>query len=279
MSRSKSGLESVLYRDAHNRCRYADTLCRIYSVKLLRPVVLRLTKRLEGGPFFSRTLRDILLRYHAVEVGPYSYGGCLVPGYLPRGSRVGNYSSVSSYMRVYRRNHPDNRISQHPFFYNRHLGLLSRDSIVDIEANPLNIGHDVWIGHQTVITPNCRVIGDGAIIGAGAVVSRDVEPFTVVAGNPARVLRKRFTEDVEIAVRASQWWQLPLSRLVRHLPAFLEPANLLSLSRLAADNPEAAELTEPSAASASAPNCFREDTLPAQWESPNTFVRRKDHET
>lgn len=271
------------YWDAHSRCKYSELLIRAYAWRPLRGRVLAWAKKLEGGQFFSQTLREILLRYHGVEVGRYSYGGCLVPGYLPRGTKVGNYSSVSSFMRVYRRNHPTDRLSQHPFFYNREMGLLKQDSIDSVQDNPLTIGHDVWIGHQTVITPRCRVIGDGSIVGAGSVVTRDVEPFTIVGGNPAKVIRRRFPEAVEAAVRESQWWLRPISELVLHGTALVMPVTPEAVREIAG----AASLET---AVAAGPGGFRgavavevlADEEPKGfgrlWSEPDVIARSRDRE-
>lgn len=267
-------------RDAASRCRFSGALMKAYRIGRLRRYVLRLAKELEGGEFFSLTLRDILLKYHRVEVGRYTYGGCLTPGYLPAGSRVGNYSSVSSYMRIYRRNHPTDRLSQHPLFFNKLVGMLKQDSIEAVEDNPLMIGHDVWIGHQTVITPNCRKIGDGAIVGAGSVVTRDVEPFSIVAGNPAKFIKKRFSEDVEEAIRKSEWWLQPISELAKYESAFLGPATAQSLEQLI-------KLGAPPEQPGGG-RWFRRRVVDVDagfgvgatklWEPPGEFARRQDEE-
>ncbi|MBX3352660.1 MAG: CatB-related O-acetyltransferase [Phycisphaeraceae bacterium] len=188
----------------------------MYGYERLRPLAVRLAIKREGGKFFSKTLRDFFRVHHGVEIGEYAYGGCFKPDYLPRGTVVGRYASVSSFMRVYRRNHPIDRLSQCPIFYHKKVGLVTSDSIDSVEDNPLRIGHDSWIGHEVVITASCKIIGDGAIVGAGAVVTKNVEPFTVVAGNPARVIRRRYPPDVERAVIESRWWERSVVELVKH---------------------------------------------------------------
>lgn len=207
--------------EARSRSRHSGLMLRMYRSPRFRGIATSLAIRMEGGRFFSKTLRDFFRVHHGVEIGPYSYGGCFKPGALPRGTVVGNYVSVSSFMRVFRRNHPFDRLSQHPFFYNNVVGLLTRDSINTNEENPLRIGHDTWTGHEVVILPGCREIGDGAIVGAGSVVTRDVEPFTIVAGNPAKVIKRRFSPEVERAVIESRWWE-------RTLPELLEDPDLFA---------------------------------------------------
>ncbi len=174
---------------------------------------------------FSATLRDILRERFGVEVGRYSYGPCLHPGFLPRGTRVGNYCSFAAGILIFRRNHPLDRLSQHPFFFNERCGILEAGAIPGDSANPLEVGHDVWIGARSVILPNCRSIGTGAVIGAGAVVTRDVPAFGVVGGNPARRIGERFTPEVEAAVVSSEWWLKPLPEVLEQLPVFLQSLN------------------------------------------------------
>lgn len=120
-------------------------------------------------------------------------------------------------------NHPTAFVSQHPLFYWAPAGLVEKDLLGSPECNPLVIGHDVWIGARVTILPGCRRIGNGAIIGAGAVVTRDVPAFTIVGGNPARPIRKRFPPEVEEVVAASEWWLEPLERIVQHLDLFAGP--------------------------------------------------------
>jgi acetyltransferase-like isoleucine patch superfamily enzyme len=79
-------------------------------------------------------------------------------------------------------------------------------------AHRTTIGNDVWIGSRVIIMSGLT-IADGAVIGAGAIVTRDVEPYAVVVGAPARVVRKRFADDVIAALLQLRWWQYDLSSL------------------------------------------------------------------
>lgn len=221
-------------REAHSRCLCSPLLFHAYHFRVFRPIVRALLNRLEGGRMFSQTLRDILERQYGVTVGMYSYGGALRPGHLPRGVSVGNYSSIADRLHVHRRNHPIERISQHPLFFNSGCGLLNVDNIDGGAENPLAIGHDVWIGSDVIILPHCSRIGDGAVVGAGSVVTHDVEPFTVVAGNPARFVRRRFSQEIEDLVVESEWWLRPIPDLIDCLPDFMDPASVDSVSRIKA---------------------------------------------
>jgi virginiamycin A acetyltransferase len=195
-------------------------LFECYALRPLRPVVRWVLDRIEGGTMFSATWRKIYIHYYGVRLGNFSYGPGLRAGVFGPGTKIGNFSSFAAGINVLRRNHPTNRVSQHPLFFNRRVGLVHEDTIDEIADNPLLIGSDVWIGLNVIICPGCSVIGDGAIVGAGAVVTRDVPAFSIVGGNPARLIRKRFSPDVEAVVAASKWWTQPLPEIVRNLDLF-----------------------------------------------------------
>lgn len=82
------------------------------------------------------------------------------------------------------------------------------------------VGNDVWFGYEAVVMPGVR-IGDGAIVAARSVVTADVEPYTIVGGNPARPLRRRFADDVVAELLAIRWWDWPIERVTRHLEAIV----------------------------------------------------------
>ena len=78
------------------------------------------------------------------------------------------------------------------------------------------IGHDVWLGMNAIVLPGAT-IGNGVIVGAGAVVGGAVPPYAVVAGNPARVVRRRFPRDQVAQLQALAWWDWPADHIARHL--------------------------------------------------------------
>lgn len=86
------------------------------------------------------------------------------------------------------------------------------------------IGNDVWIGYEAIIMAGVH-IGDGAIIAARAVVTKDVPPYTIVGGTPAKEIRKRFTADVIEQLLLLKWWNWPIDRIKQYLP-YLTKGNL-----------------------------------------------------
>ena len=190
---------------------------RLARHRPLRTRALRLALRLEGGEFFSITARRILAAHYGVEIGDYSYGPCFRPGSFPPGVRVGRYVSIAAGVRAFRRNHPLDRPSLHPAFYNPRLGLVEHDQL---EMRPLAIEHESWIGANAIITPGCDRIGIGAVVGAGAVVTRPVPDFAIVAGNPAKIVRFRFDEATREYLLGEKTWEASLEVNAKRLGFF-----------------------------------------------------------
>lgn len=186
----------------------------LYRWRQTRSLVWRLCARLEGHLMFSRTVRRILADYHGVDVGAYSYGDVLQPGVLPPGTKVGRYCSIGTGLIVRRRDHPLERNIMHPAFYSHHIGLVKYDTIPTNLDNPLRISHDVWIGDRVTILSGCKTIGNGAVLAAGSVVTRDVPAYAVVGGVPARQIRMRFNKERIAEIEASEWWEKSLSELM-----------------------------------------------------------------
>lgn len=202
--------------------RLAPLLIAAYKFRRFRPLVRALLVKTEGGIMSSESLRKLLHDYEGVRLGALSRGAGLRFGLFPRGTRIGRFSCFAAGLRVLPRNHPSARVSQHPLFFNSRLGLVVEDTIPSASESPLIIGSDVWVGMNVIITSGCGFIGDGAIIGAGAVVTKDVPPYTVVAGNPAKPIRTRFSARIQAAIEASKWWERPMPHILAHRHLFTQ---------------------------------------------------------
>lgn len=121
-------------------------------------------------------------------------------------ANIGRYCAISWDCTINAISHPMTRLTVSAFPYVPHVGqfVTERNQSYSI----VNIGHDVWIGAQAIIMPGVT-IGDGAIIGAGAIVTKDVAAYQIVAGNPARPIRFRFNTDVREKLDIVKWWNLP----------------------------------------------------------------------
>ena len=129
---------------------------------------------------------------------------------------IGKFCSIASHVRINPGDHPMERASQSHFTYRASSYFEGASDEADLFARRrsklVTIGHDVWIGHGAIILSG-RTIGTGAVIGAGAIVTKDVPDYSIVVGNPARVLRMRFSESAITALRNLQWWDWPHDKL------------------------------------------------------------------
>lgn len=138
-------------------------------------------------------------------------------------AEVGKFSNIASFVRIGATDHPLDRASLHHFLYRS--GDYWEDASHDDAwftaraARMATIGHDTWIGHNAQIKPEVTV-GHGAVVASGAVVTKDVAPYTIVAGTPARVLRPRLAPDLAERLMALGWWDWSHDALRDALPDF-----------------------------------------------------------
>lgn len=188
--------------------------------RIFRNIITKIIYKLDGDEFTSNTLRKIYRKYYQVEIGLYSHGGCFKVGNFDRHTTIGRYCSIATTVRGMNRNHPMEFQSMHGLFFNPQLGYVSKDIV---EYLPLEIGHDVWIGHNAIIMPSVRKIATGSVIGAGAVVNKDVPPYAVVVGNPGRVVRFRFPKETIEELLQSRWWEKSIDEISHEIEKFQKP--------------------------------------------------------
>ena len=160
------------------------------------------------------------------QLGAYSY--VQSESYICN-TNIGPFCSIASNVNIGLAEHPMDMVSTSPIFYDDSQPLprfiiTSRTFSVDILRTI--IGADVWIGHGAVIKAGVK-IGVGSIIGAGAIVTKDIPPYTIAAGNPCRQIRPRFSEDIVSRLIASEWWTLSDTRLKEFSSLFADPVELL----------------------------------------------------
>ncbi len=164
----------------------------------------------------------------AARLAPYLYPGA------PERLVIGRFGQIADGVRLITAsaNHPMRGLSTYPFAIFDHARV--GDYIDQISGLPDTvIGHDVWLGDGAVILPGAR-LGNGVIVGARAVVAGVVPDYAVVAGNPARVIRRRFDAPTVARLNALAWWHWPVERIDAATGA-LARADIAALERIAAE--------------------------------------------
>jgi acetyltransferase-like isoleucine patch superfamily enzyme len=158
------------------------------------------------------------------DIGEFSYG---VPTVLSWGEPatlvIGKFCSLADGINILLGgNHRPDWVSTYPFPAIDHW-----PEAANIEGHPATngdviIGNDVWIGHKATILSGVTV-GDGAVVGARSVVTRKVPPYAIVGGNPARIIRMRFSEDIIRQLLEVRWWDWEPERIRRNIPLLMQP--------------------------------------------------------
>jgi phosphonate metabolism protein (transferase hexapeptide repeat family) len=134
---------------------------------------------------------------------------------------IGKFCSIAANARINALEHPIERITQHKISYrpNEYFRFLGVDQEFRARraGKRVTIGHDVWIGHGAVILPGVS-IGNGAVIGANSVVTRDVGAYEIVAGVPAKPIRKRFPAEIAARIETLAWWDFSREALFEAVP-------------------------------------------------------------
>ncbi len=145
---------------------------------------------------------------------------------------IGKFSNIASDVRINPGNHPMEWVSQHHFLYRCRLyGFRDEDNSAFFDwrkRQRVSIGNDCWIGHKVIILPGVS-IANGAVAAAGAVVTRDVAPYSVVAGVPARPVSKRFPRQIWQELEKTAWWDWEHETLKERMDDFYDIRKFLQL--------------------------------------------------
>ncbi|WP_415403791.1 CatB-related O-acetyltransferase [Tateyamaria sp. SN3-11] len=190
------------------------------------PVTLPDGAHHQGTVFLNR-----VIDHASWDIGDYTYASDFDPpadwaahlapylfGMGPERLRIGRYCQIAHGVRFVTSgaNHATDGLTTFPFpiFDSAQIGSFQPDTRDTV------IGHDIWLGYGAIICPGAR-IGNGVIVGAGAVVRGTVPDYAIVAGNPAQVVRMRFTEAEIATLNTLAWWDWPADRVQAAVPALL----------------------------------------------------------
>lgn len=169
------------------------------------------------------------------EMNRYSYCGnnCQIVY-----AEIGAFCSISDHVFIGGAEHPMGWVSMSPVFQNvRHSGPSKRFAKFNIpKSKKTIIGNDVWIGHGVTIKQGV-IIGNGAVLGSNALITKDIPPYAVVGGVPARLIKYRFSEDVINRLGEIKWWDLPDDRITEVVNLFhIDNPTLEEINRFFPDN-------------------------------------------
>ena len=157
----------------------------------------------------------------------YSYCGydCTIEN-----ARIGSFTSIGSFVKIGLAGHPLNWVSTSPAFcYGR--GSVKKNfakNAYDSAPQQTIIGNDVWIAENVLVKAGVT-IGDGAVVGMGSVVTHNVGSYEIWAGNPAKMIRKRFDDSTIKELTGLQWWMMPDEELKKYSIAMPDPAKFIKL--------------------------------------------------
>lgn len=183
----------------------------------------------DGTVYWDTVYLKNVIDHPRIEVGDFSYythfgkpedTATVLAPYLGHGVRerliIGKFVQIArgSYFITSSANHPMSGFTTYPFriFKPETFGYK------DLPVKDTVVGHDVWIGHNAAIMPGVQ-IGSGAIVAAASVVARDVPPYAVVGGNPAAIIRMRYSDEIIDELLGIAWWDWPIDKIEANLTA------------------------------------------------------------
>lgn len=168
-------------------------------------------------------------RYSNVRNTVLGYGSYIGSKSFMPGCLIGRFCSIGSYVQIVSGKHPTSVfVSTHPAFYSASgstgLSFVKQSKFSEFETADENghsvvIGNDVWISSNVLIVAPVK-IGNGAVVATGAVVTSDVEPYSIVGGVPAKVIGRRFDEETSERINSSEWWNWDPETLRKNADCF-----------------------------------------------------------
>jgi acetyltransferase-like isoleucine patch superfamily enzyme len=210
---------SVLYKNARLTKSEVGEKCTVGDGSILFKSVL------EGSNAINR---NNYITDSTLGVGTYTGHNATI-----KNSVIGKYCSISWNISIGGKNHNYLRTTTFPEYHLNRI-LEGKSAIIENDMDDTNIGNDVWIGVGAIVMRGVK-IGDGAVIGAGAVVTKDVPPYAIVAGVPAKIIKKRFSDDIIKQLLEIQWWDWPVEKLCKKRDILISEITEENISKLIED--------------------------------------------
>ncbi len=156
-----------------------------------------------------------------VQIGDYTYVSDFTILY---NVKIGKFCSIANFCGVGMLDHNYKNVSSHYFLEKKKYGFLKDDK--KIKDKNTQIGNDVWIGFNSIIKSGVK-ISDGAIVGAGSVVLKDVPAYAIVAGVPAKIIKYRFSEEIIQKLKIIKWWEWEFLKIKSRLDDFYNIENFI----------------------------------------------------
>jgi virginiamycin A acetyltransferase len=192
--------------------RIKNPTCKIEKAVLSKSIELEQNVTIENNCFIG-----------GCKIGKYTFIG--MNSYVDKSTEsIGRFCSIAMGAKISLNNHPIEWVSTHPFVYKKKYGFVKEDIVIPgVTTKKTRIGNDVWIGANVTILSGVT-IGDGAVLGANSVVNQDVEPYSIVAGTPAKHIKYRFDESTIKKLLDLKWWNWTDKEIKGKLPLFSKPA-------------------------------------------------------
>ncbi len=175
------------------------------------------------GNYVQLNRRNIIEKSN---IGNYSYTGANT---IIKETDIGKFCSISWNISITGNIHEYTNFSNHPFTKLSTFGYVAQKE--NLNNKHIYIGNDVWIGANSCILPGVK-IGNGAVIGAGAVVTKDVEPYAIVCGNPAKIIKYRFSKEIIDKLNIIEWWNWPERIIKENISCFTDKFSCDSIKKL-----------------------------------------------
>ncbi len=201
-------------------------------IKKMLIQLLMIIKRL----FKIKTAPYLIESTNQITAGKMSYhnGGFIVQG--TQNVKIGSYCAFGENIRILTDNHDYNYpVLQYSFYYKNfskgHPGIIKNPPNKERTKGGVEIGSDVWIGHNTTILSGVN-IGNGAILGTGCIVTKDIEPYSIVSGIPAQKIKMRFSKEIIDFLQEIQWWNWSENQIKMNEKFFYQNLNLSTLNEI-----------------------------------------------